>query len=491
MGDLMKKYIFLITFFIVFFLTGCNGAKEPNNDNNTNEPVVTYYNVVWKDSDGTIIGRTTEEKGTIPSFNLPSDTNMWDYTTWNPEVTAINSNKTYTANRVFKEDYIYDYFIGNVFQIITYDIEMNPISVGTGFVFDSEGYFITNYHVMEDGFFAEAIFDVTNSQSGESNVRLNIDFALYQDDKNDYFIGKIEDYPEYMSDYFNKIKFSTGYFVGDTTYSVGYPYSSVEMEVNKGEIVADISSLSDKVTDGVSYIGSTSFITPGSSGGVLINTDLEVIGLTTIDATNNDGFVLGGSVETFYFLSKTQNFLGYNLVDYALFKHPDQAMFVAEYMNLIENPNTEEIECGIDDDCDGLKALKLETIETGINSNGIQYSKTKTVSLYIENMRIVYESRVVFSDGNAQTSVIAGNVSNENIDDYYYSFIYQFADGRSSIIESYIRYYNEDPKLTLSSYYDNQNHDAIYTIGIIPEDLMRQEFNNHCEEFFEYFNIVK
>ena len=62
----------------------------------------------------------------------------------------------------------------------------------------------------------------------------------------------------------------------------------------------DISSLYDKLYSGISYIGSTSYVAPGSSGGILLNDNLEVLGMTTIGTyKDNDDFDIGGSIKSF------------------------------------------------------------------------------------------------------------------------------------------------------------------------------------------------
>ena len=55
-----------------------------------------------------------------------------------------------------------------------------PINTGTGFVFDEQGWFITNYHVMENAYFAKAIFEIPDIESGESYTRLDVEFASYK-----------------------------------------------------------------------------------------------------------------------------------------------------------------------------------------------------------------------------------------------------------------------------------------------------------------------
>jgi hypothetical protein len=48
------------------------------------------------------------------------------------------------------------------------------ISTGTGFGFNEEGWLITNNNVMENGYFAKALFDIPDNQKSELFTKLDI-----------------------------------------------------------------------------------------------------------------------------------------------------------------------------------------------------------------------------------------------------------------------------------------------------------------------------
>ena len=118
------------------------------------------------------------------------------------------------------------------------------------------------------------------------------------------FIGKLEGYKK-IKEYYHKIDFTEQYTIGENSYSVGYPNSSIKMEINSGKILEEYSDIYSKI-DGIFYVLSDSYIAPGSSGGVLVNENFEVIGITSMGLysdSNKNYYISGGSIP------------------YALFKH--------------------------------------------------------------------------------------------------------------------------------------------------------------------------
>ena len=155
-------------------------------------------------------------------------------------------------------------FVGNVFQVAVQDLGGQPIAFGSAFVFNSDGWFITNAHVMENAQYAQAVFNIPNTQTGESYTYLDINLGSYFNLDKDIYIGKVENYHS-ISSYYKDFSLTQNYKIGDTTYSVGYPNASAELVINKGEITKEWSDLYEKLYSGNSYICSSSYIAPGSS----------------------------------------------------------------------------------------------------------------------------------------------------------------------------------------------------------------------------------
>ena len=252
---------------------------------------------IWQDYDGTVLKEVfSPENEETPTFDLPESTEKWEYTEW--DQTSTGNQIVYEARRSPNTDY----FTGNVFQIVLKDKNNDVLSSGSGFVINQDGWFITNNHVMDSGSSAVAFFDIKDSASGHQYTQLKILGGVYWDEEKDIFIGKLEGY-EAISSYYRKIEFTENYVQEELSYSVGYPNSSTKMQINAGTILEEYSDIYSKIK-GVYYILSDSYIAPGSSGGILVNENFEVIGITSIGFyadSNNQYYTSGGSIPYFVF----------------------------------------------------------------------------------------------------------------------------------------------------------------------------------------------
>lgn len=261
------------------------------------------HHITWKDYNGGVIDEIfISENESTPTLDLPSNNDKWIYKDW---------EKSTNGNEIFfqatRKPNI-NYFIGNVFQIVVKDEKENPLGSGSGFVINDDGWFITNNHVMENGYTATAFFDIKDNENGHQYTQLKILGGVYCDDKKDIFIGKLENYRK-IKNHYTHIEFTENYTIGETSYSVGYPNSSTTIEINQGSILEEYSDIYSKI-DGVYYILSNSYIAPGSSGGILLNENFEVIGITTIGLysdSNKNYYTSGGSVPYFMFKQHLQN----------------------------------------------------------------------------------------------------------------------------------------------------------------------------------------
>ena len=264
---------------------------------------------LWKDFDGTVLyEEILYGAGKPDSKPLPVGNEKWCYTEWNENTTG--NITTYTTDKIPNNEY----FKGNVFQIVVSDDTGEPISTGSGFIINKEGWFITNHHVMEGAYSAKAYFDIVDSEEGNRYTQLKIMGSVYNDSEKDIYIGKISGYQK-INTYYNAITFTEQYSQGEISYTIGYPNSSVSMEINSGTILEEYSDIYSKVNN-IFYVLSDSYIAPGSSGGVLINEKFEVIGITTIGLYADDyktDYIAGGAIPTFVFKKHLKNLNENNL----------------------------------------------------------------------------------------------------------------------------------------------------------------------------------
>ena len=149
-----------------------------------------------------------------------------------------------------------------VAEIIVYDEYGDAFASGSGFFINDHGLMVTNYHVMKGAYSATA----TTLDGNERDVRYVIDYdsetdvALIQinSTKNDYLIPS-----------------RAPVVTGDKIYTIG---SSLGLT---GTLSDGIVSTASREVDGIEYIQITAPISPGNSGGPLVNEYGEVIGINT------------------------------------------------------------------------------------------------------------------------------------------------------------------------------------------------------------------
>lgn len=148
----------------------------------------------------------------------------------------------------------------SVMLIYAYDEYGELISSGSGFIAFENDVLITNAHVVEDAYKIEVI--------SEKNNKYNVLGLIGYDSKKDIAIFKLENYKK-LKDFpvFKKIK------VGEEVYAIGSPLG-IKNTVSNG-ILSGI-----REEDGFEIYQYTAPISPGSSGGALLNKKGEVVGIT-------------------------------------------------------------------------------------------------------------------------------------------------------------------------------------------------------------------
>src|SRR3989344_3455934 len=150
------------------------------------------------------------------------------------------------------------------------------VSQGTGFIIDSRGYIVTNYHVVENARAALVITsDNENNEVSLIGYNPELDIALLK-----------------ISGTFNALELdnSDNVQVGEKVIAIGNPLG-LQFSVSQG-IVSAVHR--EGPNDLKAYIQTDAALNPGNSGGPLINTRGRVIGINNFKAGNSEslGFAL-------------------------------------------------------------------------------------------------------------------------------------------------------------------------------------------------------
>ena len=62
--------------------------------------VINEYTITWKDADDSILGTTMVSYGSLPTYDLPNDTERYNYTGWTPNIEIATEDAIYKAVRV-------------------------------------------------------------------------------------------------------------------------------------------------------------------------------------------------------------------------------------------------------------------------------------------------------------------------------------------------------------------------------------------------------
>jgi S1-C subfamily serine protease len=156
----------------------------------------------------------------------------------------------------------------SIVYIEVYDSEGNVLGSASGVIATGDGKIFTNYHVVEGASSAKVTF-------ADGRILSVLNIAGY-DPKYDAVVLKVD------ADNLQPARFnsSDSAQIGDEIYTLGNPLG-LEDTISDGLI-----STLNRVVDGDTFIQISAPISPGSSGGALINEQGEVIGITTAGLTD-------------------------------------------------------------------------------------------------------------------------------------------------------------------------------------------------------------
>ena len=154
-------------------------------------------------------------------------------------------------------------------------------AVGTGVIFSPDGYFVTNYHVVQGGTECRAMLD--NGHSYEA-------FYVAGDEQNDLAVLKMDCSDALPAATFGDSELLT---VGDDVYAIGNPLG-IEF---RGTLTNGIISAIDRdvLVDGrtMNLIQTNAALNSGNSGGPLINQYGQVVGINVVKMSSRRSTVEG------------------------------------------------------------------------------------------------------------------------------------------------------------------------------------------------------
>ena len=245
---------------------------------------------------------------------------------------------------------------------------------GSGVVISSDGYIITNHHVIET---AEDIQITTNdNQSYEAKI-------IGSDEQNDIALLKIESSEELPYAVFGD---SDSTQIGEWVLAVGNPFN-LTSTVTAGIISAKSRSLDPTGRTTQSYIQTDAAVNPGNSGGALINDKGELIGINTAIQTQTGSYV-GYSFAVPSNIAKKviEDILEYGIVQYGFLGVTGTSLNSARAKELDVSDTEGFYINGIDKES-GAKSAGIKIGDIIKDIDGIKISKFSDLKGYLNTKR--------------------------------------------------------------------------------------------------------
>lgn len=226
------------------------------------------YTVRFDPGEGTLSGQAVQylapgEMPAAPEVSLEGFT----FDGWKPEVVPADADATYVAQWTpdgpvaMSSEEVFRAISPSVVEICVFDRNGDPFARGSGFFVDDRGQIATNFHVMEGAYSATAtLSDGTELEITAVNAYdADLDLALVQTSASGNPFLEQE----------------TAVTTGETVYALGSPRGLT------GTFSDGIVSSASRYDNGVEYVQTTAPISPGNSGGPLVNVYGRVIGINT------------------------------------------------------------------------------------------------------------------------------------------------------------------------------------------------------------------
>ena len=251
------KLIYNITIPILMIVLAVFVFSERNNESEPNSNVL---NTIL--SSETINNQAPQSRNFIvrnPDFTVAAEKTI------NSVVHVKNTAKAKNSNS------LWDLFYGN-------SDDRTTIGTGSGVIVSSDGYIITNNHVIENA----TQIEVTTNDNKSFDAEL-----IGTDQNSDIAVLKINGESR-----FPYIRFadSDQTKIGEWVLAVGNPFN-LTSTVTAGIISAKSRDLNDYDSKNQSFIQTDAAVNSGNSGGALVNINGDLIGINTAIQSTNAGFI--------------------------------------------------------------------------------------------------------------------------------------------------------------------------------------------------------
>lgn len=175
----------------------------------------------------------------------------------------------------FMDDPFFRRFFGDNFGRHKQPKEHKSAALGSGVIVSSDGYIVTNYHVVRDSEEIKVVLSDKREFKGK---------VIGSDPKTELSIVKIDATNLTTLPWGNSDKLK----VGELVFAVGNPFG-LSQTVTMG-IVSAIGRANVGITDYEDFIQTDAAINPGNSGGALVNVRGEIIGINTAIFSTTGGY---------------------------------------------------------------------------------------------------------------------------------------------------------------------------------------------------------
>jgi serine protease Do len=196
-----------------------------------------------------------------------------------PAIVNISTTRTHRTSgspfAPFFDDPLFRKFFGDRFGHQQPPKERKTASLGSGVIVSSDGYILTNNHVIKDADEINVLIPDKREFKGK---------IIGSDPKTDIAVIKIEasDLPTITWGDSGRLR------VGEIVLAIGSPYG-LSQTVTMG-IVSAVERVNMGIADYVDFIQTDAAINPGNSGGALVNAKGELVGINTAIFSTSGGY---------------------------------------------------------------------------------------------------------------------------------------------------------------------------------------------------------